>query len=426
MLQPFFQTPFKAACLGVLSVAVLALSSGALTPPEANAQANPLKGDLREGGTELFKTIIPSIIQVTNGGAGSGYIIDKGGYAITNTHVTSHQPLFEIAMYGMNETGKRYRGVLIGEDPALDMALVKVEAPADKLVPIKLADTDKMKVGDTVATCGSPGGSAGATNISDGKEGWLDFFNFNMGTLTTILPFEHSHLYFMWQAALGYESYAPDYGHACQYLFHVDSAINHGNSGGPAMNARGEAIGTNTWGQGANPGVSENIGFSVPVNLLTRSAREILQYGRVRRPWLGIALHEPNPPQGFWTQYERGLLEFTDSSTWVDPTPDEMKLYLVNSYSPAAEFLKKGDVLVAIDGQRYSNIYDVYKHVLNKQVGDKVTLHIKRGGVMLPPITIELAEKKNRYDKAKLVFRPDMGASNLGRTGGSMIYQVTY
>jgi len=420
MLHPFFQTPFKTAVLGVCSVAALVMLSSSAAVPPANAQVNPIKGDLRLGGEELFKTIIPSIIQVTNGGAGSGYIIDKGGYAITNTHVTGHNPLFEIAMYGMNDTKERYRGVLIGEDPALDFALVKVEAPPEKLVPIKLADTDKMKVGDTVATCGSPGGSAGATNTSDSTDGWLDFFNFNMGTLTAILPMEHSHLYFMYQSAFSYESYAPDYGHACQYLFHVDSAINHGNSGGPAMNARGEAIGTNTWGQGANPGVSENIGYSVPVNLLTRSAREILQYGRVRRPWLGIALHDPAPPEGFWDDYSRGLNEFTDSSTWVDPTPEEMTLYRVNSYSPAGGVLKKGDVLKSIDGQRYANIYDVYKHVLNKQVGDKVTLQIERGGIGLPPITIELAEKKNRYNAIKLV------GQNLSRVGGARHFEITY
>lgn len=420
MLNVFFHTPFKAACLGVLGCGALLLAGSAGSPASAQGGATPeLKADLRVGGEELFKTIIPSIIQVTNGGAGSGYMIDKGGYAITNTHVTNPNQVFEIAMYGMENTGKRFRGVLIGEDPALDFALVKVEAPADWIHPMKLADTDKMKVGDTVATCGSPGGSAGATNLSDFREGWLDFFNFNMGTLTEILPFEHSMIYFQWQAAYGYEAYAADYGTAVQYLFHVDSAINHGNSGGPAMNARGEAIGTNTWGQGANPGVTENIGYSVPVNLLTRSAREILQYGRVRRPWLGMALHQPNPPQGYFMKADRGLSDFA-SDSWINPTPDQMTVHLVNSYSPAAQYLRKGDVIRAIDGQRYANIFDVYKHILNKQVGDKVTIQIERNGVGLPPVTIELAEKKNRYDAIKLT------PYNMGRVGGSRIYQVTY
>ncbi|MCG3151084.1 MAG: hypothetical protein GEEBNDBF_00353 [bacterium] len=418
MLHPFFQAPFKAACMSILGVGALVCLGTASTP--ATADTTPgLKADLRVGGEELFKTIIPSVIQITNGGAGSGYIIDKGGYAISNTHVTSPNQVFEIAMYGMEKTGKRYRGVLIGEDPALDFALLKVEAPPEAIHPMKLGDTDKMKVGDTVATCGSPGGSAGATNLSDFREGWLDFFNFNLGTLTEILPFEHSMIYFQWQAAYGYEPFAADYGTAVQYLFHVDSAINKGNSGGPAMNARGEAIGTNTWGFGASTGQTENIGFSVPVNLLTRSAREILQYGRVRRPWLGVALHLPNPPAGYFMKANAGLSDYS-SDSWIDPTPDQMTIHLVNSYSPAAQYLKKGDIIRSIDGQRYSNIFDVYKHILNKQVGDSVSIQVERNGVGLPPVTIELTEKKNRYDAIKLT------SSTLNRTGGSRIYQVTY
>lgn len=418
MLNPFFQAPFKAACLSVAAATALVMAGSAPAPVEAQGDAD-LKADMRIGGQQLFETIIPSVIQVMIGGAGSGYMIDKGGYAITNIHVTGDSPYFEIALYGDERTGKRHRGVLIGSDAALDMSLVRVEAPPERIVPIKLGDTDKMKVGDTVATCGSPGGGAGMTNTSDFREGWLDYFNFNMGTLTQIMPFEHSMIYFQAQAAYGMESYAPDYGTAVQYLFHVDAAINPGNSGGPSMNARGEAIGTNTWGYGAATGRFENVGMSVPVNLLTRSAREILQYGRVRRPWLGVALHNPNPPRNWWDVSNRGLSDYA-SDSWIDPTPEKMRVYLVNNYSPAAQYIKEGDVLLSIDGLKYRNIFDVYKHVLNKQVGDKVTLHLERNGIGLPPITIELAEKKNRYQSAKLT------QVTLGRVGGARIYQITY
>ncbi|HYE79413.1 MAG TPA: S1C family serine protease, partial [bacterium] len=163
------------------------------------------------------------------------------------------------------------------------------------------------------------------------------------------------------------------------------------NSGGPAVNARGEAIGTNTW-KFHDP--FENMGFSVPVNLLTRSAREILQYGRVRRPWLGIALHDTTQKNSDKVLADRNLTELTWST--LDPEPDELRINKINKYSPAAKHLKVGDVILAVDGKQYKNIFDIYKYILNKQVGDKVTLHIRRGGIGLPPMTIELAEKQNR------------------------------
>ncbi|MEO7994841.1 MAG: S1C family serine protease, partial [bacterium] len=272
-------------------------------------------------------------------------------------------------------------------------------------------------------TCGSPGGSAGATNVSNFRDGWLDYFNFCLGVLTEIMPMDRCLIVF--GELQGHETYADlyqlDYGTAVQYLFHVDAAINHGNSGGPAVNERGEAIGTNTWGFGG-----ENLGMSVPVNLLTRSAREILQYGRVRRAWLGIGLHNAMPTPSDQKAVERGLSELAEVS--IDPTPDELIIRDINKYAPAAQYLRVGDKILSVDGKHYTNIFEIYSYILDHHPGDKVTLQIERNGIGLPPMTIELAEKKNRFNNIHITAMGGMGGSQAygSQALGGSVVGVTY
>ncbi|HYE79414.1 MAG TPA: trypsin-like peptidase domain-containing protein [bacterium] len=429
-MSPFFGFPIRVLALAAaVATAALALPGPVAAEDEIferRVERTTALGDMRTGGEELFRQIVPSVIQVfTGSSAGSGYTIDKGGYAITNRHVSGPAIAgghFEISFYADYKDHKRYKAELIGTDPALDFALLKVHAPDDMLVPIKLADTDKMKVGDTVATCGSPGGQAGIVNVYETRDGWLDYFNFNMGLLTEIIPMDRCLIVF--GDLFQHETFADidqlDYGTAVQYLFHVDAAINHGNSGGPCVNARGEAIGTNTWGFGG-----ENQGMTVPVNLVGRSAREILQYGRVRRAWLGIALHDPHVSKREEDAANRGLAKL--AYVPLDPEPEELKIYKINKYSPAAQFLKPGDVILAIDGKQYTNIFEVYKYILNKQVGDKITVFVRRGGIGLPPMTIELAEKQNRFTSTHIyaVGGPG-GVGTAAGSHGAGVVGVTY
>ena len=403
----FLGKPFKTVTLGLMMILIGLCGIGSNSAGAQNWDENRLLMDLQKGGAELFKEVSPSVIQIFNldyqnwsGGSGSGYVIDKEGHAITNKHVVGTSQVFEVAFFGDENTGKRHKAKVIGQDPQLDLAVIKIETDPENLHPIKIADSDKVRIGDVVATLGSPGGDAGTIDPGDqayATDNWLDFFNFNVGVVDEILDFHHTCFLYSYTGTQGREEMGQYYGSGVQYLYHVSAAINHGNSGGPCINANGEVIGTNTWGlQG------ENVGYTVPTNLLKRGVKDIISYGRVKTPWLGILCHNPEPDfDWFQNEGERGITN--EWQLWFDVEVDVPEVMEVNSYSPAyAAGIRKGDRILSINGMRFNNVFELYKFILNNEIGNKVTLMVERNGVGLSPITVELAEKKVRYDKVKI------------------------
>ena len=403
MDKSFLGLPFKVLIftLIVMPVCFVSFNNNAFAQ---KWEDDKLLMDLQTGGAELFQEIAPSIVQIFSfdalnwsGGNGSGYVIDKQGHAITNKHVADDNQVVEVAFFGDEDTNKRHKGIVIGEDPQLDLAIIKIETDPDNLHPIKIADSDKVLVGDVVATCGSPGGDPGYTDPGNYKAFWTDYFNFNLGVVDEILDFQHSYMFYSAMRFSARENWGQYYGSGVQYLFHVSAAINHGNSGGPAINALGEAIGTNTWGL---PG--ENVGYSVPTNFLKRSARDIIQHGRPITPWLGILCHPPEVPYK-WQFLDKPLWITNEWNLWFDVEVDVPYIEHVNPYSPAYEAgIRKGDHILSVDNIKFTNVFDLYKYILNKRIGDEVTLMIERNGSGLPPVTVELGEKKVRYDSVRI------------------------
>jgi len=406
----FFGTPTKLVFLAVL--AGLFVVSVTANPP-ARAEDRTAIMSIDRGGVEFFKEISPSIVQIAASGysgaiqwSGSGYVIDREGHLITNRHVTDGGPLFEVAFYGDENSVRtyhegRWRGTRIGEDPTLDLGILKVDAPPERFHPVRLADTALMQPGDTVATFGSPGGSPNNPNrgLVGYEQNWLEYYNLNMGTLAEVMSFEDAFWVYQWMGTEAYDkSGVRDYGAGVEYLFRIDSAINQGNSGGPALNIYGEAIGTNTWGGGG-----ENVGMSVPVNLLKRSVAAIIEYGRPRHPWLGIALH---PPHRLWEMYERayapnveGYLEgLVSPPVGFDAEPAQLVIQSINPYSPAyAAGLREGDIITLVDGESYRNVFDIYSHILAKTLGDTIRIDYQREGHGMPALNITLEERKTRF-----------------------------
>jgi S1-C subfamily serine protease len=424
----FFRTPTKLALLAIIAGwLILAVSSGPATADERT----PIM-DLEQGGATVFQEVVPSIVQIYSGGmfagtgagSGSGYVFDREGHCITNKHVTDGNPVFEVAFYGderstnQSENG-RWRGTLIAEDPALDLAVIQIDAPVERFHPIRLGDSGAMEPGDAVATFGSPGGDPGIVDRSwiAIHDSWLEFYNLNLGVISEVFNFEEAFWTYRDIFAMTNLEYMSrvgtrDYGSAVEYLFHTDSAINSGNSGGPCLNAFGEAVGTNTWGMGG-----ENMGFSVPVNLLKRSVADILEYGRARRPWCGIALHpQREPQQAAQRQWETETPEFS-GAVWFDSTPDPMKIYTVNPYSPAYEAgLRDGDIILKIDGRVFENIFDFYSYVLAGEIGQEMVIEYERDNHGMPPAVITLAEKQTRY------FGTNIEAYGYGPWAGSVTH----
>ena len=398
-MRDFYQLPTKIVLI-VLFLTWLGVS--ATTRPAIAYERVPLM-DLEKGAVDFFIEIVPSIVEIYVGGSGSGYIIDREGHLITNAHVTSGNEAFEIAFYGDEKFSRgyefgRWKGTLVAEDLAVDLAIIRVEAPPEKFYPVRLGDSALVKAGDTCATFGSPGGDPGWVDRSFEAihDSWLEFYNLNLGVITEVLSFEEAYWTaqeFFYDQEANVRSGGRNYGSALEYLFHTDSAINAGNSGGPCLNVYGEAIGTNTWGWGG-----ENVGMSVPVNLLKKSVTDMLEYGRVRRPWCGIALHPSVVPQRqIETQMSIGTFDRPIGTPW-DSTPDVMKIHDVNPYSPAYEAgVRIGDVLIRVDGKTYENVFDVYSYFLNRELGDEVVLEVERDGLPMPPMRVVIGEKKVRY-----------------------------
>ncbi|MCX6645739.1 MAG: trypsin-like peptidase domain-containing protein [bacterium] len=405
-MNQFFRTPTKVVFLAIFIGLIFVVASSSTVIAE---DREPLM-DLENGGAQFFVDVVPSIVEVYNGGSGSGYVFDREGHAITNNHVTEGSlGVLEVGFFTTDETLRtakdaRFRADVLFEDAALDLAVIKIDAPTEVFHPIRLGDSAAVNPGDTVATFGSPGGDASVGGGYMGIEGWVDrsatnfmdswleLFNLNLGVIAEVLDFEQAFINYMRMGEDEGRAGTRDYGSAVEYLFHTDSAINRGNSGGPCINVYGEALGTNTWGYGG-----ENMGLSVPVNLLKRSITDILEYGHVRRPWCGIALHEKHDWNHQFYMAGTTAANFEDTD-FLDPTPDTLKIYTVNPYSPAYEAgLREGDIISTVDGQVFENIFDIYSYILAKEVDDVVTIEYERDGHGMPLASITLAEKATRY-----------------------------
>ena len=189
---------------------------------------------------------------VPESGSGSGVIIDNTGNIVTNYHVIEGARRLEVTLWDQS----RYEARIIGADPSNDLAVIRIDAPPSDLVAIPLGTTEALQVGQKVLAIGNPFGLE--------------------GTLTTGII-----------SSLGRSIQAGN-GRIIEGIIQTDAAINPGNSGGPLLNARGEVIGINT--AIVSPSNIGNIGisFAVPVETVKRVTTDLINYGRVRRVFLGF------------------------------------------------------------------------------------------------------------------------------------------
>ena len=306
---------------------------------------------------DLFQKVEKSVVQITDSSEinvfesrlGSGFVYDDNGHIITNHHVVSG---------GGNRLdvtfpdGTVYRASLIGSDPSADIAVLYVEEVSkEKLLPLSLADSSKVRVGERVAAIGNPFGLSGSlsTGIVSG--------------VGRQIPAQQEE------------------GFTIPDVIQTDAPINPGNSGGPLLNMRDEVIGINS-AIYSTTGQFAGVGFAIPSNTIAQVVPSLITTGSYQHPWLGVAGRDMTPgiadrlgldePRGFLVMdvvagspaEKAGILKGNED-TVIDGIPIKLG----------------GDVIIAVDNNTVRKIDDLLAYVeMEKSVGDDLELTILRQG----------------------------------------------
>jgi len=315
-------------------------------------QASPAVANILTKATEydFFMNAVPVE------GAGSGFIIDPRGYILTNYHVIEEAQTIEVVLGDQS----RYPAKAIGADQRNDVALIKIDPKGKKLAVLPLGDSSTLQVGQKVLAIGNP-------------------FGFQ-STLTTGVV-----------GALG-RTVQTSQTTFIDEAIQTDAAINRGNSGGPLINSHGEVIGINS-AIFTPSGTTAGIGFAIPISTAKAIAHDLMTDGKVHRAFLGV---ETLPVSGY-------LAEALDL-----PVQEGLLVETVSRGGPAAaggirggdrvaqagmrRIYIGGDVIVALDGQKIANQFDMNVVLNRKRPGDTVSVTVYRGGKKID-VPVKLGER---------------------------------
>jgi S1-C subfamily serine protease len=318
------------------------------------------RGDLAEfekSNIAIYKKARPSVVHITSltrqsdalslnvqdvpWGTGSGIIWDKDGHVVTNFHVITRE---QGGQYELVDAAKvvladeqKFDAQLVGAAPDYDLAVLKISAPREVLLPIEVGQSSNLQVGQMAYAIGNPFG--------------LDQ-TFTMGVVS----------------ALGREIKSPT-GHAIKDVIQTDTAINPGNSGGPLLDSAARLIGVNA-AIYSRSGGNAGIGFAIPVDEVNRIVPQLIQSGKVTRPTLGIV----SAPDDQVRRLGLDGLPVVE----VKPGSPAAKAGLRGGRSFDNEGHFTGDVIKAIDGKRIRNRSDLVDNLERHKPGDTITLTIQR------------------------------------------------
>jgi serine protease Do len=261
---------------------------------------------------------------------GSGFVVDKDGYVLTNRHVIDEADQISVTL----SNGKHYDAKLIGKDARTDVALLKIE-PKEDLTVLPLADSDQTEVGEWVMAIGNPFG-LGGNSVTVG-----------------VVSFKGRPL------TLGTRGTSID-------MIQTDASINPGNSGGPLLNTRGQVVGINTLIITQGVPQSSGVGFAVPINVAKEVLPQLRDRGKVVRGWMGVQI------QGLSEDMAKSLKMKEPKGAIVSD---------VTSPSPAEKAgLKPGDVVTAVDGHVVEDSNDLSRYIASKAPDSSVKLQVLRDG----------------------------------------------
>lgn len=297
---------------------------------------------------ELYERVNPGVVSIrvfteSGDGQGSGFIIDNQGHIVTNYHVVENAQRVEVDF----PSGYKAYGNVLGSDLDSDLAVIKVDAPEDELLPLPMGDSESVRVGQTVVAIGNPFGLSGTMTIGivSGKGRTLDSLR---------------------------ESPSGQYFTSGDVL-QTDAAINPGNSGGPLLNLQGEVIGVNRAIRTGNftlegEPTSSGVGFAVSINIVKRVIPSLIEEGEYDYPYLGLS----------------GLSEITlDNQEEFDiPRSTGVFVTFVEPGGPSARAgIKEGDLIIDADGKELMTFGDMISYLFNnKSPSEKVAFTLLRNG----------------------------------------------
>jgi 2-alkenal reductase len=324
--------------------------------------------------TTLYEQVNPGVVAIitataTGVGSGSGFVFDKAGHILTNYHVVEGATEVEVDF----PNGLKVFGEVLATDPDSDVAVVKVSVSEDILFPLRLGDSDKLKVGQMVVAIGNPFrlSNTMTLGIVSAKGRVLDSIR------TTSDQGSYS---------------AGD-------LIQTDASINPGNSGGPLLNLNGEVVGINraiqttgTTVQGE--AVNTGIGFAVSINIVKRVVPYLIQNGSYDYPYMGISSSREDLTLAEWQ--ELGFTQTSGSYVMsVTPGGPAAIAGLKGGTNPTniQGLYSGGDLIIAVDGRPVQVYGDVISYIfLNKSPGDKIVLTVIRSGTQ-QEVTLTLGKR---------------------------------
>ncbi len=309
----------------------------------------------------LYKSVTPGIVAIQvraadgSGSLGSGFVYDELGHIVTNYHVVQGASRVEVDFI----SGYKTYGTVIGTDLDSDLAVIKVNAPAEELHPVVLGDSDILKVGQTVIAIGDPFGLNGTMTVGI------------ISSLGRTLESEHN-------SPTGSNFTAGD-------IIQTDAAINPGNSGGPLLNKAGEVIGINRAIRTLNSTASgdalnSGIGFAISINIVKRVVPVLISDGKYDYPYLGMTSMSD---LGLDQIEALGLKTFTGAyvaNVVAGGPADKAGLKAGDKNTNIPGLFAGGDLIIAIDGQPVHRFDELLSYLIkNKSPGDSVILTVLRG-----------------------------------------------
>ncbi len=348
---------------GLLMTVWLALATSGLASTEEE-----------QNNIDIYRAAAPGVVNITTisvesdfffnvtprQGAGSGSIINKQGYIITNYHVIQDARRLEVTL----ADGSKWQGKLVGTDPDNDLAVIKIDAPTNKLTVIPMGDSDRLIVGQKVLAIGNP---------------------FGLGqTLTTGII-----------SSLGRTLRAQN-NTFMEDIIQTDASINPGNSGGPLLDSSGKLIGINT-AIFSPTGASVGIGFAVPANTAKRIIPDLIARGYYAYPWMGATVTTLLPGDARTLQLAVGGGALIVDIVRGGPASKaglrggDRRVRLGNRILFAG-----GDVVVAADGRSIDTADGLIRIIREKRPGEVLNLEVYRGGHYRQEVMLNLEERPRR------------------------------